>query len=274
MPRYTPYFPLSPAAPTAVDWNINTRQLHPASNKFDPIKVEKLQYGHIAKTDRTMKAAFYNDPMNVYFREAPDARELKPWERKLLNTLDQAMLVRLLTNSLAYTVNGGDSFIIGMRAEAEAGSPTVLERLLHLYTVLVNRTVVAFNLFSEEQKRRMAEANAKSQLLVERHLGERIKDMIYVQLLATHPSCQGHGYATALMQTVIAIADSQSRALCLHTGTAENVKFYSSFGLVDIGHELLGNDNPSWGGEPMVLSLMVREPKTAGDKYSDRSQEV
>jgi len=93
--------------------------------------------------------------------------------------------------------------------------------------------------------------------------------MIYVSLLATHPSQQGRGYATALLKTIIAIADAQNRALFLHTSSEANVEFYAAFGLVEVGHELLGEDNPTWHQDPVRVSLMVREPNALGKRLEE-----
>ena len=38
--------------------------------------------------------------------------------------------------------------------------------------------------------------------LISEVLGDRIKDMIFVDLLATQPESQGHGYGGALLDTI------------------------------------------------------------------------
>lgn len=47
----------------------------------------------------------------------------------------------------------------------------------------------------------------------EAELGDRTKSMVYVDLLATKPEAQGHGFGTALLDTVLFSVRSQSFAL-------------------------------------------------------------
>jgi len=109
--------------------------------------------------------------------------------------------------------------------------------------------------------------------LVSEVLGDRIKDMIYVNLLATQPQSQGHGYGGALLDTVTRLvcylarfksqqltsslqADAQGRAACLASSNILNTQFYNSHGFKTVGEVYLGDDNPEWHQEPIILRLV------------------
>lgn len=55
---------------------------------------------------------------------------------------------------------------------------------------------------SPEQKYRVHEGDEKTQRAVKLALGDRVKDMFQVQLVATAPDKQGYGYGSSLVQVV------------------------------------------------------------------------
>ncbi|KIM46361.1 hypothetical protein M413DRAFT_441453 [Hebeloma cylindrosporum] len=92
--------------------------------------------------------------------------------------------------------------------------------------------------------------------LISEILGDRIKDMIYVNLLATQPQSQGHGYGGALLDIVTRLADAQGRAAYLSSSNVLNAGFYNSHGFKTVGEVYLGDDNPEWHQEPIILRLV------------------
>lgn len=57
----------------------------------------------------------------------------------------------------------------------------------------------------QQQFQRNREVQTKMEKLTFEVIGDRIKDMIYVDLLATQPQSQGHGYGGALLDTVTSL---------------------------------------------------------------------
>lgn len=49
--------------------------------------------------------------------------------------------------------------------------------------------------------KRQKEINSKLTELIEDNLGAKAKEMMYLNLLATAPACQGQGYGSALVQS-------------------------------------------------------------------------
>ncbi|PPR04065.1 hypothetical protein CVT24_010640 [Panaeolus cyanescens] len=116
---------------------------------------------------------------------------------------------------------------------------------------------------SKEQRKRLKEYNTKMKKALEEtpELGENIKDMILVELLATSPESQGHGYGTALLSALTLIADVLRQKSWLTSSNIKNTAFYNSHGFVTVKDIILGDDNPCWEGSPIVVKLMVRNPR-------------
>jgi len=102
----------------------------------------------------------------------------------------------------------------------------------------------------------------KTGLIVEKVIGQRKDDMIYLSLLATDPAFQGRGYGSALVEHVTSIADAQDRAAWLISSNNGNTAFYNSHGFFSAGEVILGNDNPTWNQAPVIVPVMIRERKS------------
>ena len=82
--------------------------------------------------------------------------------------------------------------------------------------------------------------------MVDDALGDSKKNAIPIMLLATHPDFQGCGFGSALMQTLLNIADLQRRDTYLITSTMSNVQFYNGFGFKTVGETVLGKENSNY----------------------------
>lgn len=89
-------------------------------------------------------------------------------------------------------------------------------------------------------------------------LGSSMLQMRSIASLATDPCYQRRGYATALLNSLCELADSERRSTWLFSSNQKNDAFYESFGFVRLGEAVIGRDNPTWKGEPVSMSLMVR----------------
>ena len=68
----------------------------------------------------------------------------------------------------------------------------------------------------------------------------------YLGVLATHPSRQGRGLATAVLQPVLDHADRHDLACCLETSTPENRRFYGRRGFTEVTDIELPEGPPTW----------------------------
>ncbi|RXW17074.1 hypothetical protein EST38_g8777 [Candolleomyces aberdarensis] len=107
--------------------------------------------------------------------------------------------------------------------------------------------------------KREEEFQSKLDKIVSEKFGERAKDMIYVDLIFTAPGSQGHGYASALLDTITALADTLGQACWLASSNILNEPFYNSRAFNTVGEFLLGEDNPNWHEKPAKVQVMVRE---------------
>ena len=76
----------------------------------------------------------------------------------------------------------------------------------------------------------------------------------YLGAVGTRPDCQGKGHGRAVLQPVIAAADTDGVALYLETSTASNVHFYSQ-----LGFHISGEADPPGGG-PHVWGMSRTTP--------------
>ena len=74
--------------------------------------------------------------------------------------------------------------------------------------------------------------------------------------LATDPSRQGRGYGGALVDYMNSLADEEDRAIFLLSSNIANNDFYNSHGFVAVSDFSLGDNNPTWEKEPVVLTLV------------------
>jgi N-acetylglutamate synthase-like GNAT family acetyltransferase len=91
---------------------------------------------------------------------------------------------------------------------------------------------------------------------MEKALGSRAKEMMLLRHLATDPSCQGRGYGGALVDYMNTLADEEDLAMSLLWSNIANNDFYYSHGFIAIADFSLGDNNPTWEKEPVVLTLV------------------
>lgn len=127
---------------------------------------------------------------------------------------------------------------------------------------IIKRFLAVFTYFStKEQQKRDKEAHEKEQATVAKHLGDRVSNLISLDNLATAVKAQRKGYASALVVHLTDLADKQGRGVWLFTHE-RTVSFYAQHGFERIGHFVVGDNNPTWTEKPVVMCMMLREPKT------------
>ncbi|EMD33672.1 hypothetical protein CERSUDRAFT_98234 [Gelatoporia subvermispora B] len=161
----------------------------------------------------------------------------------------------------AFTVNGGDAIVYYERAPSDEDTRSLLTRLLDTVAGWVVFTLRYSD--THEQKKRRSEYAAKNRAALE-SIGKEVKDMLILASLATAPSKQRRGYGTALVREVTQIADAQGRDTILTSSNIANTAFYESCGFRMVRQYQLGDENPAWRHEPVVLHILVRPNTCAG----------
>lgn len=117
---------------------------------------------------------------------------------------------------------------------------------------------------SRYEAERLREYNEKVTEAVKNALGDDVKEMWYIDGLFTAPSNQGRGYGRALLNAVISQVDDTFHAAWLKSSDQANTAFYNSHGFMVVTEVVLGDQNPTWTGPPVVITIMLRPPRTNG----------
>ncbi|KAI0265203.1 hypothetical protein BC834DRAFT_880529 [Gloeopeniophorella convolvens] len=227
--------------------------------------VRLLRHSDISKAIRTMRIAFEPDPWFNYLYRPDDARG--SWKQPILTALEDSAL-RLLLHKLvrkrqAFTVkqSRGNSFVLFLPAVDSSDpppstSPSPLDRLIRL----IEKTEVLFQ--SPEQRRRAKEWVGKVDAAQTKVLPEdELNKYFLINGLAVHPIFQGSGYGSALVNAVCALADMRAAPTWLLSSNIANTGFYNSVGFQTEVDVVLGDNNPSWHSDPVIVPLMVRPSK-------------
>ncbi|KZT74806.1 hypothetical protein DAEQUDRAFT_719987 [Daedalea quercina L-15889] len=223
--------------------------------------VRCLRLSNIPNAITTCNKAFEHDPRRRYLEDTPDARDetlhdMRTWYRPLIGF----QLFAAAVVDRAWCINRGDSI-------ATYGNPTVpltARQILMARLMTIVAKVLMWLLsisLPAEQNNRLQESEKKMSAAIQNTLGDRTKEMLSLNLLATAPESQGHGYATALVRAVTSEADSHGRCTWLISSNYVNTVFYEGLGFVPVREIILGDENPTWNKAPVVMLLMVREPQ-------------
>jgi len=222
--------------------------------EVSPIVVP-LRDEHLKKASKSWVDAFEKDPVHRYI----DNNRKQTHEVKVITQIIMfCMMAYWKRRKIALTVDGGAATIFCTAPQAPRGPS---ERCIDWMAQIIRRI---FNFLTEkEEKRRAAEVKAKIQIAVSRSLGDRVKNMLYVDSLATEPASQGWGYGGALLESVGVLGDVTNQAIWLCSSNEKNTGFYMSHGYSVIDEAIVGDNNPTWNGPPVPIKIMVREPHQA-----------
>ncbi|KAI0332747.1 hypothetical protein GY45DRAFT_442204 [Cubamyces sp. BRFM 1775] len=198
-----------------------------------------MGYGEIPRSADSMHRAFLSNPITAYNRAVDTAPFLDVrWRiRQNMTLLDAVIQGRVLC------VNQGDALLI-------YGAPgnNHTSRIYNFFFDILQR----FN--TDELNARKSEFRVKIQRMVQAAFGAKAKDMYYIHILGTAPEVQGRGYASALVNTVTAMADAEGRDTWLIT--ADATPFYEKLGFVVVQEDSLGAENPTWGSKPVPICIV------------------
>uniref|UniRef100_A0A8H7Y1B9 N-acetyltransferase domain-containing protein n=1 Tax=Psilocybe cubensis TaxID=181762 RepID=A0A8H7Y1B9_PSICU len=194
--------------------------------------------------------AFLEDPLNVYLRAGQ-----KP-SRTLYQIISTSFLRLWMQTKWVLTVDSGTAIIVATPPESCSKNP--IDAITNLLSTLL--TAAVKNIAVKESRKRNKEFARKSEKVISETLGDRVREMAYVNLLATDPHHQGRGYGGALLESITRIADASGEALWLQSSNTNNTSFYMSHGFRIVGEVCLGDSNSKWNDKPIIVPIMVREP--------------
>ncbi|PPQ77410.1 hypothetical protein CVT25_010992 [Psilocybe cyanescens] len=186
---------------------------------------------------------------------SPYTFDQKP-SRTAHKIISASFLMMWLRTKIVLTIDAGTAIIVA--TPSEAGPRTPVNVITELITTLL--TAAAKNIGVKEARKRNKEFARKSEVVISETLGDRIREMIYVNLLATDPQNQGQGYGGALLESITRTADISGQSIWLQSSNINNTEFYMSHGFRTVAEVCLGDDNPNWYSKPVIVPIMVREP--------------
>ncbi|CAA7260022.1 unnamed protein product [Cyclocybe aegerita] len=210
-----------------------------------PDHVVPLRQAHVWKAAKTWTRAYENDPEMQYLRMSHKQSGLE----KAMDRVVMAALMSLLRKRrIALTVDDGTAFVF-----AANWSPRPSGYRDHtnsdFHSAEENSVVGAAQ-----------ELEDKTKKAIENSLGDRVKDMVTIMILATDPESRGRGYGGSLLDAVTCLADVMGQSSWLTSSNVANTEFYRIHGFKPVADVVLGDDNPKWHERPVVVKLMVRAP--------------
>ncbi|KAI0700776.1 hypothetical protein BC835DRAFT_1326425 [Cytidiella melzeri] len=211
--------------------------------------------GDIPEATRMGEDALEDDPLQHYLRDTPDASTGHYRESWRLHF--GASLAFPVRKGLVWTIGDSDAMVTSSWPAdlLEDDLDKLIKNALSLFTV------VSDNMLTEQQRQRQTAFITLFRQAILEFLGNRVKDMFELGGLATRPSKQGRGYGSALVRVVTDLADAVGCATWLGSSNVQNTGFYESLGFVAITTISLGESDPTWNEPPVVVALMVREPR-------------
>ncbi|KAH6915066.1 hypothetical protein BKA70DRAFT_1257881 [Coprinopsis sp. MPI-PUGE-AT-0042] len=223
----------------------------------DQVEVKPLKDGEVWKGASTWTNAFIGDPLMNYMKgDEPDTPRSIRAQKLFMSGFLLGWIH--MHSKIVITVNGGTSLVVAELAPSSVGRGKPMDKLIGW--LVKSSFKFLGRLGSRERKRRRKEVREKRDAVVKDKIGDRYKDMILVSLVCTDPGSQGHGYASALLDTVTRLADILDTACWLESSNALNEPFYNSHGFKTVGEAVIGDHNPSWHEKPFPVQIMIREP--------------
>lgn len=128
---------------------------------------------------------------------------------------------------------------------------------------------------------RNEEYEKKLQNAIHQAIGDRVKDMIKVMVLANESQSQGQHYdgilldsVTSLVRRVIVIekksldepmnqADVMGQTTLVQSSDLHKTEFYKAHGFKDVADVVLGDQNPRWHSAPVIIKIVSRPKSNA-----------
>lgn len=225
------------------------------------IKVEPLKYREVPKSVHSGVEANKQDPMFRYVQHNVPDRDKSFMAKRRYNVIYNLAIADAARQKCAWTVNHGEALILLEHAPKDAAKRTRLDKLISTMTGLILKYLRLLD--SPEQRKRSNEMSEKSEAVIKEAFGDAVADMRVLEGFVTAPEKQGQGYGTALAKHVCAIAESEGRATWLLSSNIMNTPFYEGLGFETVGEFTLGESNPTWKEDPVIIRIMVKRPAAA-----------
>ncbi|RDB26987.1 hypothetical protein Hypma_005108 [Hypsizygus marmoreus] len=230
----------------------------PATSSPKPgFSVTPLRYRNVFNAARTFAKTGAPDPVVRYIRNNRNPTRPEQMSERLRIA---AYLVLCIRTKIMLTVDKGIANVVGAPPQEITRRRDVITKIVQWITQVL-RCHRDLTIKPEERERRK-ELEDKMSEAVKRTFGDRVDTMWYVESLCTDPEHQGRGYGGALLDSVTTLADWASQTTWLQSSNINNTAFYNMHGFVTVETVVLGDQNPTWNEAPVVVSIMVREPKS------------
>ncbi|KAF9568932.1 hypothetical protein CPC08DRAFT_757143 [Agrocybe pediades] len=221
-----------------------------SESRAAPPEVHPMSLDEVWKAGTTWDEAFQHDPLVNYIR----GRKQTYLRRAALKMTCRIIILLWRHNEYILSVEGGTSIIVAHLVGSKSPIGQTKDLLLKFVISLATSSGTRL------ERKRSREAEEKMNKAAEEVLGDRVKEMVYVGLLATSPKSQGHGYGSALLEEVTRITDYYGQATWLKSSNIRNTDFYNSHGFLTVATATIGDEDPDWQEGPVVVSIMVRQP--------------
>ncbi|KZT74809.1 hypothetical protein DAEQUDRAFT_719990 [Daedalea quercina L-15889] len=220
-------------------------------------KPELLAFSDLPHTVDAAVRANADDPLGHYMHDTPDNHETPAERANRTKVAIYLMFIDDIRRGESWTINHGDSIL--RFSPAPVTVPRGRKALNDLIAGIINNFLNIYKIFqTKEQGKRRAEFRDKLKATIEKALSDRVPELISLDGLSTAPERQGLGYASILVSELAAMADAQSRGIWLLTNF-HTTTFYARFGFKVAGTFLMGEGNPTWDKDPVVVCIMLRE---------------
>ncbi|KAI0832527.1 hypothetical protein BC628DRAFT_1406981 [Trametes gibbosa] len=193
----------------------------------------------------TIHRAFIPDSLMIYFTSVDTA----PFPEGRAKARYYLMFDSGIRQNRVLTVEGG---MAALKYQVPGGPE---DPWPHVYAEALLRKVTD----TQELTKRLIEFAEKAKAMVLDAFGEKVGDMYEIQSLGTSPEVQGRGYGSALVTAVTDLADADGHDVWLVTTDA--YAFYEGLGFSVVRSATVGDENPMWKGEPIVIRVMLRGAK-------------
>jgi len=226
-----------------------------------------LPYASIGRAADMAIRAFEDDPLFHYI-DSPNLPEGKKSFSKIGELIKRAIyrfvVFRGVKTCITYQIGKAKSVCICELAPNDPKHKVdTLDAVLNKLAAWIEKK--AGEIGVEERQRRFKEYIDKLEIIKKEVIEPRKEDLMYLNMIATEPNCQGRGYGSRLLEQMNGIADSRGRATWLISSKYANTQFYNSHGYHEVGRVVVGNDNPTWKEPPVVVLVMIREFPAVND---------
>ncbi|KAF8812269.1 hypothetical protein BYT27DRAFT_7159461 [Phlegmacium glaucopus] len=160
-----------------------------------------------------------------------------------------------IPKKVSLTIDSGGSFIIAQPGVVESEPKGPLDRAFSWLTKEITSALTG-KLGSAEQRKRNEEYEKKLGDAIRQAIGERVKDMVKIMVLATEPQSQGRNYDGTLLNSVTSLADLMGQTTMVQSNDLHKTEFYKVHHFKSVADVVLGDQNPRWHDMPVTIKIV------------------